>query len=143
MVVVDTSVVFKWFVPEEGTDHALELRSAHVSGSVRLATSDLCLVELANALRFRRPIPTAEAITDAIRTILELDIRVVATTPDLIGSAARLSLDHGLSMYDSVFVALASDLGYELVTADGALLRQTQTLGFVRSLNSWQPPVRR
>jgi predicted nucleic acid-binding protein len=72
MVVVDTSVVVKWFVPELDSDRALALRAAHVAGRIPLATADLCLVELANALRFRRPTPTPEEIGQAVRRFLPL-----------------------------------------------------------------------
>lgn len=143
MVVVDASVVVKWFVPETDTDKALSLRDAHINGVVRIATVDLCLVELANALRFRKPAPTAEQISGAVRSFVALDARVVATTPDLLDIATRIALSQGLTIYDALYAALAVELGYELVTADDGLLQKAPPEARACHLSAWQPPVKK
>ncbi len=140
MVVVDTSVVVKWFVPEADSDIALTLRVAHAAGKIPLATADLCLLELANALRFRRPTPTAEEIGQAVRSVLSLDVRAVAPSPELIEGAVRLAFERKLTVYDALFVALAADLGYELVTADDELVERCKDLAWVRHLKGWKAP---
>lgn len=140
MVVVDTSVVVKWFVPETHSDRALALRTAHASGKIPLATADLCLVELANALRFRRPTPTPDEIGQAVRSVLSIDVRAVTPSPELISSAARIAFDHQLAVYDALYVALAADLGYELVTADEEMVGRCKSLGWVRHLRDWSSP---
>jgi predicted nucleic acid-binding protein len=140
MVVVDTSVVVKWFVPEADSDIALALRLAHSTGKIPLATADLCLVELANALRFRKPTPTAAEIGQAVRSVLSLDVRTVTPSPELIESATRLAFERQLTVYDALFVALAADLGYELVTADNELVARCRDLSWVRPLSAWKAP---
>jgi len=53
MVVVDSSVLVKWFVPEPDSTLAIALRQAHIDGRIRIAVPDLALLEVANALRYK------------------------------------------------------------------------------------------
>jgi predicted nucleic acid-binding protein len=51
LVVVDASVVVKWFVEEEHTNAALQLRNDYVDRTVDIASPDLLPYEVLNVLR--------------------------------------------------------------------------------------------
>jgi len=140
MVVVDSSIFVKWFVPEKDSDKAIQLRAAHIAGNVRLATLDLAFWEVANTLRFPRPVPTAEEIGAAIRSMMDLGLQAITPTPDLVQRAAQLALSRNLTVYDASFAALALELGYPLVSADDDLVERTRDLGISHRLREWRPP---
>ena len=50
-IVVDASVVVKWFVPEKDTGKALKLRDLYIRGDVELLSPTLLYYEVSNALR--------------------------------------------------------------------------------------------
>ncbi len=53
-VVVDASVVVKWFVKEEGSEEALRLRDRYVEGEIQIIAPELITFEVLNALYFKR-----------------------------------------------------------------------------------------
>ena len=52
MIILDASVVVKWFSEEEYIDNALEIREKIRMGEERVVVPDLLLYELANALKY-------------------------------------------------------------------------------------------
>jgi predicted nucleic acid-binding protein len=48
--VVDSSVAFKWVVPETHSDKALRLRDDYRNGILELIAPDIFLIEIAHAL---------------------------------------------------------------------------------------------
>ena len=55
MVVLDTSVLVKWILPERDSEIALRIRDAHVTGVLRIVVPDFALIELGNVLRYKFP----------------------------------------------------------------------------------------
>ena len=116
-LVVDASVVVKWFVEEEGTKEALEIRDAHIEGSVKIVAPELLPFEVLNALHCKRLFKTAELaeISDALEAY-SFELR------PLRGDYARRTLEVAgesrLTVYDASYVALAGMEGAEFVTAD-------------------------
>ncbi|MEE8167770.1 MAG: type II toxin-antitoxin system VapC family toxin [Candidatus Hydrothermarchaeales archaeon] len=53
MVVLDTSVVAKWFLEGEGSEKALVIRDDFLSGKIPIIICDLTLYELGNLLGYR------------------------------------------------------------------------------------------
>jgi len=54
VVVVDASIVVKWFVYEEGSDKALEIRDKYISGELKLIAPENINFEVLNALYYKR-----------------------------------------------------------------------------------------
>jgi len=133
MRVLDASVVLKWFVEEEGSHKAEALLDEHVRGAARVVVPDLLVYEAANALRFSGGFEAREA-EKIIDALWALDLYIVAPQPDVMRSALALSFFRGISVYDSVYVALAKELGLPLITADKKLLSRLQGLKFVFDL---------
>ena len=51
-IVIDTSIVVKWFVQEEGTEASLKLLTSHKKGLLTLHAPAIVPLELANALYY-------------------------------------------------------------------------------------------
>jgi predicted nucleic acid-binding protein len=119
-VVVDASVVAKWFVAEEQADLALQL----LASPFDLLAPDLIWAEVGNVVWKRvqrRQIPPADA-----KTILDDMLQMpVQTTPAkmLLADAFQIAIDTGRSVYDSLYLALAVRSGCKMVTADDKLFR--------------------
>ncbi|KAF0209000.1 MAG: type II toxin-antitoxin system VapC family toxin [Actinomycetota bacterium] len=121
LLVVDSSVVVKWFV-HENENHvpaALDVLEKHLDGSHVLAAPDHLRLEVLNALRCRR-LSDVHLIEAAER--LELaNLAWFSVDGPLTRAAIALSGRHKLTIYDAVFAALAVSLGCELVTDDRQL----------------------
>jgi len=118
---LDTSVVVKWFVPEEDSERALSLRSAQEERQLQLYAPEVLLMELANALRYSSEFSTGE-IAGALETPFELNMLLIPFSLDALNSAVALSLEHSMAVYDAYFLALAQALEMPLITADRKML---------------------
>jgi len=125
--VLDSSVGFKWVVPEIDSDKALRLRDDYRKGLAELIAPDIFLVEIAHALtRAERQ----KRITPAQGALALAD--VISTQPQLYGHIALLPRAYEISshrkvgVYDCLYVALAEREGGDLVTADDRMLKVLQ-----------------
>jgi len=64
-MILDASVILKWFIEEKDTDKALKIRDDYVAGKIDIEIPDLLIYELANVLRYKQF--TAEEIKSAVK----------------------------------------------------------------------------
>lgn len=119
--VVDASVVVKWFLDEEGKKEALQLRTEHIAGKISLVVPDLLFLEVLNALRYKGG--TEKSLADANRALWNIQFHIEKSSSFLLEKASMLALEHNLSLYDAVYLALALLYGCPLVTADTSLAK--------------------
>ena len=118
--VIDASVLIKWFVPEIHSAAARRLLSwAH-----EYFSPDLLFPEVGNVIwtKVRRG-----ELTAALGERLTADISTVAVetvpTRGLLIDAHALAVTTGLTVYGSMYLALAVRLKTEMITADDRLVR--------------------
>ena len=118
VVVVDSSVAYKWF--DAGGEHnvvrARELLHAHSTGELVLVAPAHMPAEVMNGLRYAG-LDEATLIL-AAEGLSEAEIVVVPLDEELMKAAAGLALTYDLTINDALFAALAVQLECELVTAD-------------------------
>lgn len=118
-LVLDASVLLKWFVarPEPGHEEAAALRSDYERGAIAVVVPPLIFLEVLNVAG-RRWRWSAEALGDLATALGDIgfDIR----EPDLVSIAAWMA--RGLTAYDATYVALAEEIGSELVSDDAEIL---------------------
>lgn len=122
-VVVDTSVVLKWFhaAGEESVEPARAVLEAFGRRRIDLVVLDLTTYEIGNVL-----IGSAGASPEATAKVLEAisDIyQPVALAASERITAARLARDHQITFYAAAGAAIARERGGRLVTLDRQLLR--------------------
>jgi predicted nucleic acid-binding protein len=122
--ILDSSVAFKWVVPEDDSDKANRIRDDFRKGIHQLFAPEFFPFELAHALtRAERQgrIKVGEAKTfwtDAMTTVPGLlPVLQFADRAIDISSQARVGV------YDCLYVALAEQEKCELVTADDKLVK--------------------
>jgi predicted nucleic acid-binding protein len=123
-LVVDCSVAAKWELQEPGRPDALRLLDEQESGEIVLIAPDLLLIEFASliAKRVRRAqMPAAQAYR-AFRLMETSELRLLETRP-LLGAAVDLAFNNQISLWDSVYLALALEHHCPLITADRRLFR--------------------
>jgi predicted nucleic acid-binding protein len=135
-LIVDSSVVLKWFVDEPQR----ELAAALLDGEDILIAPDLVLCEVTNALwrKARKgevtPLQVAEAIHE-MGSILVLR----PVTPEMTESAFQIAQDIGHSVYDCLFLACAKLDEAELITADAKFLEKLTQKDFVKNVRQLSP----
>ncbi len=137
-VVPDTSVVIKWFRQGEVVaEEAKALRSAYLDGEIQLTVPALLAYELANVLRYKDDLTTAQ-VEEAVQSLFDLDLEWVPPSAALMRRAAAIARAAGVTVYDAAFVALAESVQATFVTADEQLVRRLAAWPFVLHLGDVQ-----
>lgn len=118
-VVVDASVALKWLVHEPESDLALELLEGQERGDLLLVTPQQAAAEVASVLIkcTRRDMITPALALELYASFLDrIDAFEATTAVDIL--AMRLALSTDQSLYDCLYLALALQMGCDLITAD-------------------------
>lgn len=133
-MVLDSSVVIKWFRQEEVlASEALALRQAYLEGRTPVTVPTLLLWEVSNALRFKHELSAAE-VREAMSTLWDMDLEWIAPDPTLLSRTVDLAFGYGTTIYDAAFAALAELRETLFVTADDRLVRKLEAFPHVRYL---------
>jgi predicted nucleic acid-binding protein len=122
-LVIDASVLIKFFIPEILSEKAEELNARVGEGDLRLLAPDLIFAEVGNIIwkkhRMKELIRSeAEEIVDAIVSVpIEIE-----TSRALMPLAVDMGLAYGITIYDAIYVSLAMIRENVLVTADRKLV---------------------
>jgi predicted nucleic acid-binding protein len=127
LLVVDTSVALKFYLPEEGHEEAVRLLEAEETRAAELLAPGTILPEGFNAIAWqhKRGLLDAEDAGEAWEKLLRAPIFTYATE-DLIERAAEIANETGAIVYDTLFLALAEDAQAVVVTADDKLLKKLE-----------------
>ena len=117
-VVLDASVVLKWFAAEQrGSFEARQLRDDYQAGRLSVVVPSLLFLELLNVAG-RRWRWEAKAVAELAEALGDLAFEV--SDPELPSVASWVS--RGLTAYDAAYVALAERRKVALITDDDAII---------------------
>lgn len=119
MIVVDASVAAKWYLPEAGSEAAIEL----MCGPDLLCAPELIRLEVLAALTRRVRLGEASADETGARCrdwLRHLGAGAVSLVPEheILDDAIALSLEIRHNVQDCLYLAIARRLDASLITAD-------------------------
>ena len=137
MVVIDTSVAYKWFSTEkeEYLSYALRLLEAHLHKKDTITAPNLIIYELANAWSTKTKL-SVEKIKTFLEDFEEIDIEIEPLTFALISKAIDFSKKYHVSVYDASYAVLAREQKCDLFTADSKFVEK-MSLPFIKHLNKY------
>lgn len=124
MLVVDASVVVRWFVDQEGHAQAAVWLERFIEDSSLLIAPDLLRFEVHGALARLTPKKDPAWARRSFQRFERLGLRTVSTDGKLFSRALELSFKHAIAGYDAVYLAHAEALDTAWLTADQRVLRQ-------------------
>ena len=116
-IVLDSSVVVKWFSKEIKSIESLKLMDLYVQGSAELVVSEILFCEVGNALRYKLDYE-AERLKSALLQLFSLRMKVAHLTEDLIIRAGEIAYEGKVTLYDALPVAIAEHRKTVCITAD-------------------------
>lgn len=133
--VLDASVAVKWIIREPLSDRANLL----LAEDVDLFAPAHWLAEAGTTAWARHTVSgllTREQAEERVRWLRSVRVR---ETPirDLMAVATEVSFDLGVTFYDSLYIALARQIGTPLVTADRKLLDKARAQARLAGLVCW------
>jgi len=120
--VVDASVAAKWFLDEHDSEAAISL----LTSATALVAPEIILVEVTNVVwkKWRRGEVQRHHLHVPARW-LETGLPRLVPIRDILDKAIRLTAELDHPIYDCLYLALASDLDFQLITADRRLQART------------------
>ena len=124
MFVVDCSVAAKWVLSEPDSVAAWGWYTRFQAGEISLIAPDLILLEFASLVSKyqRRKLISVTEAEASFALFADIAPPLVETRPRL-DAALSLSLQHGASLWDCVYVLLSIECECPCLTADGRLFR--------------------
>jgi predicted nucleic acid-binding protein len=116
VIVIDTSVLVKFILKEEGWNKIADFLKA---GTISV---DLVIKETVNAIwkrvmRKEISLEEAKSMFEAMKEILNKAV-IIENEMDYIDEAFEISIKRNVTVYDSLYIALAKKKKLELLTAD-------------------------
>jgi len=123
--VLDASVIVKWFLhhQEADRDKALALRDLHVAGRSKIHIPRLALLEVLNAIRFNSKADEEDGAT-ALETLHDLQLEINSGDINVLRKTNAIAWAYKITIYDALYVALAEQIGYPLITADEVMVKK-------------------
>ena len=122
-IVVDTSVVVKWYIPEQHHEQARALRDEYLDGKFDLVAPALMPFEAINALKYSGHYE-GNRLEEASKSLPEYGIELVPFNNT--GPVAKIASELDITIYDATYIGLAQKLETKAYTADGKLLNDLE-----------------
>ena len=136
VVVPDASVILKWVLPsatEPDVRHAVALRDAIATGSVRALVPTLWIYEVGNLLARERP----DEASRLLDVLIRFGLADAPRSPAWFACVLKLTKRYGVTFYDAAYHAHAIVEKGVLVTADERYVDRARAAGFVVRLSAW------
>lgn len=123
IVILDASVVVKWFVEEEYSEKALEIRKSYLARTINIVCPQILPFEVLNALRYN-PEFGEEQIRTASDALQKYQFRLYPILGEIAHLCIKNAFKFGTTMYDASYISLAEYLDFKLYSADEKLLER-------------------
>jgi len=122
-VVVDASVVARWYVQEEWSDAAIRVRQDFEKGLIGLVAPYLLFYEVSNSLRYSSDL-NADDVSEYTMSLIDMQLDTRPLTKEEIEKTVMLAFQFNITMYDAVYFALSQSMGISFLTGDLKLYRK-------------------
>ena len=137
MVVIDSSLAFKWFNSSEAdVERALVVWQEHIDKKTTICAPDLIVYELANAWATKSSLSLKE-IKNNLTAFFESKLEIVNIPADMVNKSVAFSKKYQVSVYDAVYAVLAKEKECFLITADKKFVEKIN-LSFVKLLKEYK-----
>jgi predicted nucleic acid-binding protein len=116
-IVLDSSVVVKWFSSETKSGEALKLLDSYIQGTAELTISEILICEIGNALRYK-PDYDIQKWKTALAQLYNLHMNLTHQTEDLATRTGEIAYEGKVTFYDALPVAIAENRKTICITAD-------------------------
>ena len=122
-VVVDANIIVKWFLEEEFSSKALQLRNDYIRGVITIAVPSLLEYEVLNALKYSG-VYSVEELKEIGTALNKYGFEVYELEGRIKEFAIEIAIENNITIYDASYIALAKHLNTILYTADEELIQK-------------------
>lgn len=137
-IVLDASVVIKWFKDEDEkyVDSALSMQDRKRSGDIEIIVPDLLFLEVLNTFLTKKGF-TGEDITAIKESLVKMNMEVIYPGSKLLGETINIAVKNSLTFYDALYIAVADASKAVLYTEDIEILSCSKDYGFIKHIKDY------
>jgi len=126
MIVVDASVIVKWFIRTEEFDEiASNILATHLNRKNKILIPDFLYYEVGNTFATKTQFP-ANNISRSLSKLYSFELIEHQLSQTDVVESTKLAKKHNTSVYDMFYAVLAKRHKCKLVTADRKFIEKTQ-----------------
>ena len=122
-IIIDASIVVKWFIEENDSDKARLLRDKFIEGEIELYVPTLLYFEVLNALKYSQLFKPSE-LDEAGESLENYGFKAITIKNDLRKHMIKIAVDHELSIYAASYLGLSIGLDKPFCTADEKIIKK-------------------
>ena len=124
VIIADSNIIVKWFIPEEYSEYAVVLRDDHLYGRVNVIAPVYAILEFTNSMRkyVIQGILDKDNAIKALEYLGKASVTYVDIEFDLVREALKYAIENHVTAYDSYYIVLARKHNTVVYTADVKLL---------------------
>jgi len=123
VIVVDASVIVKWFLDEPYSSKALRIRDDYVRRIVRIAVPSILEYEVLNALKYSG-VYSIDELEEIGVSLNKYGFDTYNLKGELKIKAIKIAVENNITIYDASYIALTQKLKTKLYTADKELIEK-------------------
>ena len=120
-LVVDASIIVKWFVEEESSEASQIIRDKYIKGEIDIIAPQLILFETLNALRYKE-LFTEPEIKEISEALDAYSLNLYSLRGEYAEKTVEVAFTNNVTIYDSSYISLALLENTRLYTADQKLI---------------------
>jgi predicted nucleic acid-binding protein len=134
-IVVDASVVVKWFVEEENSDKAIKIRDKYVEGGIELIAPEIINFEVLNALYYKKLFSESE-LKEISEALDSYSFSLYSLKGEYAEKTIEVALKNNITIYDASYIALSIIKNTYMYTADEKLVERLKEnyLKYIRKI---------
>jgi len=138
-IVVDASVIAKWYIIEDLRENALKIRNDYIDGRLRLSTPFLMPFEVLNAARYARKDISPKELREVAESLTLYGIKFYELRGEYARETVEVALENEITIYDACYVALAKYLQTVMYTSDQNLIIELKEnfRGYVKHIKDY------
>lgn len=137
IVVVDASVITKWFVQEEYSINALKLRGDYINRLIDIAAPELLPFEVINSLRYNPEFGEKDT-KESAKALERYSLWLSPILGKLAEKTIENALKYGITIHDSSYLSLAELENKTFYTADEKLLTKLKDNPHTRHISKYK-----
>lgn len=142
VVVVDASVITKWFVEERYSNNVLQLRDDYVNRLIDVAAPELLAFEVINSLRYN-PEFGENDLKESAGALEKYGLWLFPLLGKLAEKTIENALKYGITVHDSSYLSLAELESKMLYTADEKLLVKVKDTPWIRHISEYEQKLKK
>lgn len=134
-LVLDASVLIKWYYEEEDSEKAIAIRDMFDRSELDIIVPQILYYEVSNAIRYNKYLQLEDK-NRIIDNLFSLGLETRLLSSEDMVRTNEMATKNDTTIYDTAYLAMARNFGIPLVTADEEFVKKVRAKDVV-SLKDW------